>query len=214
MTERISILLVDDHLIVREGLATLIQTEPDLMLVGEAENGLEAVEFCRHQTPDVILMDLVMPHMNGIDATVKIVQMGAGTQIIALTSYVDTETVQKVLNAGAVGYLMKDVSAEELSAAIRAAHAGQSTLSHEATKALIQPQTGLQKVGDSLTERELEVLALLVPGYTNSQIAENLSISPSTVKNHVSNILSKLGASSRTQAVKLAIQHELVDLSA
>ena len=209
----IRVLLVDDHTIVREGLATLIDVIPDLELVGEAANGLEAVQLCAAHQPDVVLMDLMMPKMDGVSAIPIILEENPAIRIVALTSFVDKEMVQSVLAAGAAGYLLKDVSANELAAAIRTANMGKPIMAPEAMQELIQAQKEVPSPGHDLTKRELQVLERMVPGLTNAQIAQELSISASTVKNHVSNILSKMNASSRTEAVKLAMQYKLVDVA-
>jgi NarL family two-component system response regulator LiaR len=179
--------------------------------VGEAGNGEEGVRLCRQIQPDVVLMDLLMPGMDGIAATRAIKEYCPQTQVIALTSFGEDERVQAVLKAGAIGYLLKNVSAQELVAAIRNAAAGQPTLSTEATRAVIRASTGPQTPGLDLTEREREVLVLMAKGLNNAQIAEQLVISASTTKFHVSNILTKLGASTRTEAVALAVRNHLVD---
>jgi NarL family two-component system response regulator LiaR len=209
-TDRIRVMIVDDHGIVRRGLTAVLRTFSDLDLVGEARNGLEAVERCAQLQPDVILMDLIMPELGGVDATRAIHQQWPRVQIIALTSFQEKELVQEVLQAGAISYLLKNVSGEELSEAIRAAYAGRSTLAPEAVQALIQPGKPQPTYSYDLTPREREVLALLIKGLNNAQIAQRLSISPSTSKAHVSNILSKLGVSNRAEAISLAIQQNLV----
>lgn len=213
MTQRkqVRLMIVDDHVVVRSGLSAFLLAYDDLRLVGEAGNGEEGVRLCRQVQPDVVLMDLVMPGMDGIAATKAIKDCRPQTQVIALTSFGEDERVQAVLKAGAIGYLLKNVSAQELVAAIRNAAAGQPTLSAEATRAMIRASTGPQTPRVDLTEREREVLALMARGLNNSQIARQLVISASTTKFHVSNILAKLGASTRTEAVALAVRNHLVD---
>ena len=208
----IRVMVVDDHGIVRGGLATFLMTCEDMELVGEAANGEQALKLCSQVEPDVILMDLVMPGMDGATATRLIREQCPAIQVIALTSFKEQELVEGALQAGAIGYLLKDVSAEELANAIRAAYAGKPTLAPEAAQALIEAarQPALE-IGFDLTEREREVLALLVQGMNNNDIAERLVVSNSTAKFHVSSILSKLGASSRTEAVVIAIQNNLVN---
>ena len=210
-SELIRVLLVDDHAVVRSGLGAFLMAFEDLELVGEARNGEEAVRVCEDLKPDVVLMDLVMPGMNGAEATSIIREQYPETQVIALTSYKEEELVQGVLKAGAIGYLLKNVTGDELADAIRAAKAGQPTLAPEATQALIHATTKPPDLGFDLTQREREVLSLMIEGLNNPDIAERLVVSRSTVKFHVSSILSKLGASSRTEAVALALQHNLVD---
>ena len=212
-SESIRVLIVDDHTIVREGLVTLLEAFPDLTLAGEAANGQEAVKLCAEQNPDVVLMDLMMPVMDGVTAIRKILKDHPDIRILALTSFVENEMVQTALEAGAFGYLLKNISARELAEAIRAAKVGKSSLAPEATQALIKAATAPPPLGHDLTPRELEILEHLVKGLTNAQIAQQLTISPATVKNHISNILPKLDASSRTEAVALALQHKLVSPS-
>ncbi len=205
----IRIMLVDDHAMVRRGLATFLLVFDDFKLVGEAENGAVALQLCAEVQPDVILMDMIMPEMDGATATRLIRQQFPQVQVIALTSFKEGERIQNALAAGAIGYLLKDVSADELARAIRAAHAGRATLSPEAAQSLVEAANLPPTPGLDLTEREKAVLGLLIEGLTNIQIAGKLVVSPSTVKSHVSNILSKLGASSRTEAVTLALRHGL-----
>jgi NarL family two-component system response regulator LiaR len=207
----IRVMLVDDHAVVRSGLSTFLMVCDDMELVGEAASGEQALKICQHARPDVVLMDLVMPGMDGATATRKIREQCPQIQVIALTSFKEKGLVQGALQAGAIGYLLKDVTADELANAIRAAYAGKPTLAPEAAQVLIQamqPSTG--KVGFDLTEREREVLALMVQGLNNNQIADKLVVSVSTAKFHVSSVLSKLGAVSRTEAVSIALQNHLV----
>ncbi|MDT8307719.1 MAG: response regulator transcription factor [Anaerolineae bacterium] len=210
-TQPIRVMLVDDHTMLRRGLATFLKVFDDLELVGETASGEAAIQLCERFQPDVILMDLVMPDMDGVTATRVIRQRFPTVQVIALTSFNEEGLVQKALQAGAIGYLLKDVSADELAKAIRAARAGRSTLSPEAAQALVHAATQPPPPGRDLTERERDVLALMIEGLNNTEIAEKLVVSPSTVKSHVSNILAKLDVSSRTEAVVLAIQHGILD---
>lgn len=210
-SQSIRVMLVDDHTMVRRGLATFLQVYDDLELVGETASGEAAIQLCERLRPDVILMDLVMPDMDGVAATRAIRQQFPTVEVIALTSFKEEGLVQKALQAGAISYLLKDVSADELAKAIRAAQAGRSTLSPEATQALVNAATQPPPPGDDLTDRERDVLALMIEGLNNTEIAEKLVVSPSTVKSHVSNILAKLDVSSRTEAVAVAVQHGILD---
>ena len=209
-TNPIRVMLVDDHAVVRSGLGAFLLAFDDLELVGEAGGGEEAVRLCEQFRPDVVLMDLVMPGMDGAAATRAIRERCPQIQVIALTSFKEQELVQGALEAGAIGYLLKNVTADELADAIRKAHAGRSTLAPEAAQALIRATREPPSPGHDLTEREREVLALIVEGLSNPEIAGRLVVSPSTVKFHVSNVLSKLGVASRTEAVALAVQSGLV----
>jgi NarL family two-component system response regulator LiaR len=203
-------MLVDDHAVVRSGLSAFLLAYDDLELVGEAANGEEAIRKCENLCPDVILMDLVMPVMDGATATREIRKRCPSIQVIALTSFKEQELVQGAIQAGAIGYLLKNVSADELAEAIRAANVGRPTLSTEAAQALIQVSREPSNPMFDLTDRELQVLKLLAQGLNNNQIAEKLVVSRSTVKFHVSSILSKLAVSSRTEAVALALKNHLV----
>jgi NarL family two-component system response regulator LiaR len=212
MTEprRLRVLLVDDHAMVRRGLAAFLKAFDDLELAGEAADGDEAVRRCAEVQPDVVLMDLMMPGMDGVAATRVIRERFPTVRVLALTSFRDEGLVQRALQAGAIGYLLKNVSADDLATAIRAAHAGRPTLAPEATQALVHAAARPPVPGQDLTPREREVLALMVQGLSNTAIAARLVVSPSTAKAHVSSILSKLGVTSRTEAVALAMQHHLV----
>ena len=213
-SDLVRVLIVDDHSMVRRGLSTILKIKPGLQLVGEAHNGREAVELCGQLQPNVVLMDLMMPEMSGAAATAAIRKQWPDVQVIALTSFQEKDLVREALQAGAIGYLLKNVSADDLEAAIREAHAGRSTLAPEAIQALIQieltPQIHEEDVAEAfeLTPREQEVLALMIEGLTNPEIAERLVVSRSTAKAHVSNILSKMGVSNRAEAIAMALQYD------
>ncbi len=209
-TKVIRVMLVDDHAVVRSGLSAFLMAYDDMELVGEAGDGERAVSLCGQVRPDVVLMDLMMPGMDGVTATGLIRKRFPEIQVIALTSFKEKEWVEGAVKAGAIGYLLKDTTADELAKAIRSAVAGRSTLSSEAAQVLIQSARAGEKPGVDLTGREREVLALMVDGLSNQQIAERLVIGVSTAKFHVSSILSKLDATSRTEAVSIALQNHLV----
>jgi NarL family two-component system response regulator LiaR len=210
MKEFIRVMLVDDHTMVRKGLATFLKIFDDLKLVGEAGTGAAAIKLCDEIQPDIILMDMVMPDMDGAEATRIIRQKLPLVRVIMLSSFKEGSLIKKALEAGAIGYLLKDVSAEELAKAIRLAHAGRATLSPEAAQSLVNNANLPPAPGIDLTERELEVLALMVEGLSNTQIAARLGVETSTIKSHVSNVLSKLGVESRTEAVTLALRNHIV----
>lgn len=210
MNKPIRVMLVDDHTMVRKGLATFLNVFDDLQLVGEAQNGADAIKLCNEVLPDVILMDMVMPDMDGGTATNLIRQAFPKIQILVLTSFKEGELIKKALEAGAIGYLLKDVSADDLARAIRSAYAGRATLSPEAAQSLVETANLPPVPGLDLTEREREVLSLMVDGLSNTQIAGKLGVSSSTIKSHVSNVLSKLGVASRTEAVSLALRTHIV----
>ncbi len=209
-TQPIRVLIVDDHAMVRKGLISFLKNKPELELVGEARDGREAIEYCEQLQPDVILMDLLMPELGGVAATHTIHQRWPHVKVIALTSFQEKELVQDALQAGAIGYLLKNVSGDELAEAIRQAHGGRPTLAPEAVQALVQPPSEAETMAADLTRREQEVLALLVKGMSNPEIAERLFISRATVKVHISSILSKLEVASRAEAIAMAIQNKLV----
>jgi NarL family two-component system response regulator LiaR len=211
-SQTIQVMLVDDHNVVRSGLATFLKAYEDLELVGEAKNGLEALNLCHQKKPDVILMDLMMPVMDGIAATRAILADYPDIKIIAMTSFEEEELVQGVLAAGAISYLIKNVTSDELAKAIRDAVSGRSTLSPEAARVLVHATRSTKQPLFDLTEREREVLNLVVQGQSNQQIAEALVITIATVKAHISNILSKLQVSSRAEASAFAIKNKLVSL--
>ncbi len=202
-------MIVDDHAMVRSGLGAFLLAFDDLELAGEAVSGEEAVEMCGNVRPDVVLMDLMMPGIGGVAAIGAIREKCPDTQVIALTSFAEQEHVQGALKAGAIGYLMKNVSADDLANAIRDAVSGKPSLSAEAARALVQSAGDSPPPGKDLTEAELGVLKLMIKGLNNPDIAEQLMVSTSTVKFHVSNVLSKLDVTSRTEAVALAVKHNL-----
>jgi NarL family two-component system response regulator LiaR len=211
-SQTIRVMLVDDHNVVRSGLATFLRAYDDLELVGEAKNGLEAVNLCHEKQPDVILMDLMMPEMDGIAATRAILLEHPEIKIIAMTSFEEEQLVQGVLAAGAISYLIKNITADELAKAIKDAFSGRSTLSPEAARVLVQATRPTKQPLFDLTEREQEVLNLVVQGNSNQQIADSLVISITTVKAHISSILSKLQVSSRAEATAYAVKHKLISL--
>ena len=209
MTEQpIRILLVDDHAVVRSGLAAVLTVKDEFELVGEAGNGAEAVKMCMSLNPDVVIMDIMMPVMDGVIATRKIRENNPETVVIALTSFREKDLVEGAIKAGAISYLLKNVTAEELTNAIKSAVKGQSRFSQEATQVLVNNLKEPQNY--SFTAREKEILELLTEGLPNIEISRRLHVSPSTTKFHVSNIITKMGVSSRTEAVALALKHNLV----
>jgi NarL family two-component system response regulator LiaR len=209
-THPIRVLIVDDHPMVRSGLQDFILAYDWMELAGEAQNGVEAVEFCSEHDIDVVLMDMVMPLMDGSEATRRILALGKPLKIIILTSFHERDLVQQALAAGATSYLLKNVTADELARAIRAAHSGFSTLAPEATQALVQTTHRKSGVGSDLTKQEREVLTLLVKGSSNLEISAQLLISTATVKYHLTNIFTKLGAKNRVEAATIAVEHGLV----
>ena len=209
----IKVMLVDDHPMVRQGLRTFFSTCDDIEVIAEAGNGAEAVRKCAEVSLDVVLMDMVMPGMDGATATAQILEMRPSVRVIVLTSFVDPVTVKRVLEAGAISYLLKDASPDKLADAIRQAREGRGTIDSSAAQALMAAQIEARQhtVGEDLTQREREVLALVVAGLNNRDIASKLFLSQGTVRLHVSNVLRKLDAPNRTTAAMLAIQNGLVD---
>lgn len=210
-TQPIRVLIVDDHAIVRQGLRAIMRITPGMVRVGEAGDGAEALQLVASQRPDLVLMDLVMPTMDGVQATAAIKRDYPTTRVLALTTFSDAELVLGAVQAGADGYLLKDVDVSELARAIRTVHSGQPYLHPEATRHLIQATARPEPASVRLTPREQEVLARVARGLTNRQIADDLVISEKTVSVHVSNLLSKLGMTSRTQAALYAARLGLVD---
>jgi NarL family two-component system response regulator LiaR len=209
-SDRIRVVIVDDHEILRGGIRFLLLPFDDVELVGEARSGEEALRLCEEVQPHVVLMDMMMSGMNGAETTQALLERHPQLRIIALTSFHDRELVQRAMRAGAIGYLLKGVSMDDLAQAIRSAYAGRPTLAPEAVQALVRAADRAPELGADLTEREREVLDLLAAGMSNPEIAEDMIISVAAVKYHVSSLLSKLGAANRTEAVVLALQHGLV----
>jgi NarL family two-component system response regulator LiaR len=207
---RIQVMIVDDHPIVRDGMKNMLLVFEDLAFAGEADNGRTALAFLRHSLPDVILMDIAMPEMGGIPATRAILEKYPQMKIIMLTSYPEDELIQESLEAGAIGFLLKNSAIDTIANAIRSAYVGQPVLAPEVTKALIRLKTRPLKPGADLSQREQEVLALVVEGLSNEEIAERLVISPATARHHVSACIQKLGASNRAQASAMAVKLGLV----
>jgi NarL family two-component system response regulator LiaR len=214
MTTKIKVMIVDDHGIVRQGLKTYLDLVEDITIVAEAENGLDALEKVKQSNPDIVLMDLVMPEMDGIEATQKICGSYPGVKVIVLTSFTEDEQVFSAIKAGAVGYLLKDISPPDLAKAIQAVHSGETHLHPEITKKLmnqfVSPKSDIEITPDELTPREMEVLKLIAQGLSNKELANKLTISEKTVKTHLSSIFSKLHLSDRTQAAIYALKHNLV----
>jgi len=212
-TRLIRVLIVDDHDMLREGLATFLKAFKDMEMVGEASNGREAILLAQSLSPDVILMDLVMPELDGVSAIREIHATNPNVRIIALSSFGEDRLVREALRNGATGYLLKNISANNLAEAIRAASGGLSTLAPEVAAVLVSsPAPSAVSDNHGLTHRELEVLRLLVAGATNAEIGRQLAISTFTAKNHVSSIFSKLGVATRSDAVRVAIQGNLVQM--
>ncbi|MFN2219314.1 MAG: response regulator [Anaerolineae bacterium] len=206
----VRVLVVDDHAVVRSGIEYSLMAVKDIEMVASTDSGAEAVHLCEELQPDVVLMDMMMPRMDGVSATRAILQSCPRIRVIALTSFQEGNLVQKALQAGAISYLLKDVGMDELADAIRSAARGQGVLASEAAKALAEAAAQPASLGADLTDREREVLALLVEGKSNTEISDTLSISLSTARFHVSAILSKLHATNRAEAAALAVRHSLI----
>ncbi len=214
LADRITVLIADDHPVVRHGLRTFLEVQEDIEIAGEAADGAEAVALARETLPDVVLMDLVMPSLDGIEATRQIREASPSTKVIVLTSFDDDEKVFPSIKAGAAGYLLKDVHPQELVEAVRKVHRGEALLAPSVAARLMQEvaQGKRTAAADALTERELEVLRLIARGLSNKLIARELVVSEKTVKTHVSNILAKLHLAHRTQAALYAVRERLVEL--
>lgn len=214
MSETITVLLVDDHAVVRQGVRTFLETQADLLVVGEAGSGEEAVRLAAQQVPDVVLMDLIMPDMDGVEATRQVKQVSPRSQVVVLTSYHEDEHIFPALKAGALSYVLKDLSAEELAGTVRKAAVGEAVLHPRVASRVIKELQGLRsdKVNPftELSERELEVLKLIADGMSNAEMAAKLVLSEKTIKGHVSNILSKLHLADRTQAAVYAWREGVV----
>ena len=207
----IRVMIVDDHPLVRDGLKVLLMTAPDMTLAAEANKGEEALQLCGTTAVDIVLMDLKMPGMGGVQATRAIRERYPQVKVIALTSFAEKALIEEALQAGATSYIVKNSSSEELAAAIRIAQAGQTTISRSAIQSLVQHEpSDSKRLGDDLTSREREVLALMVVGLSNAEIGRRLVIQSATVNFHVGHILSKLEASNRTEAAAVAVQLELI----
>lgn len=214
MAEQITLLMVDDHLLVRQGVLAFLELQPDLVVLGEASSGEEAVNMAAELTPGVVLMDLIMPGMGGVEATRQVKQVSPRTQVIVLTSFDEDKYIFPALRAGAISYVLKDVGPDELAETIRKAARGESTLHPRIALRVVQEIQGVKREAHlpeaDLSEREREVLLLIAAGRTNAEIAQELIISEKTVKGHVSNILSKLHMLDRTQAAVFAWQQGIV----
>ena len=214
----IRIVIVDDHAVVRQGLKTFLDLQDDIEVVGEGKNGLEAIELVDKLEPDVILLDLIMPELDGIEATIAIREKHPDAKIAILSSFSDEEKVMPALEAGVVGYLLKDIAPDELADSVRAIHAGETRLHPQITKQIMSriqvPKKSKEEAreAENLTNREIDVLKLLARGMSNDEISVELSISTLTVKTHVSNILGKLDLADRTQAALYAVRHGIAPL--
>jgi NarL family two-component system response regulator LiaR len=207
--DTIKVMIVDDHLLVRDGIELLLSTFDDIEVIAVVESGEKAFAFCKQEQPDLILMDMVMPGQDGPETIAQILKSFPEIKIIALTSFVEEDLVVRAIQAGAIGYLLKNVSADKLAEAIQAAMQGQSTIEAAAAQVLLQASHKPDKAGDDLTERERQVLALIAEGKTNKEIALRLSLSHGTVRVYVSQVLAKLGVGNRTEAARWALEHKI-----
>jgi NarL family two-component system response regulator LiaR len=211
--ELIRVLIVDDHPVVRRGIHAMVVQHDDMQVVGEADRGEQALTLCALENPDVVLMDLVLPGIDGIETTRRLLTARPSTKVLALTSSLEEQSLREVLAAGATGYLLKSATSTVLADAIRAAHEGRASLAPEAAQVLVRAQQ--QPAGpiplDPLTEREMDALRLLVAGLSNAQIADEMMLGRSTVKYHVSNLFSKLGVTTRAEAAAIAVRLKLVE---
>jgi two-component system, NarL family, response regulator LiaR len=212
MSEKITVLITDDHSVVRQGVRVFLETQPEIEVLGEADSGQLAIKMCLELAPDVVLLDLLMPKMNGVEATRQIKQVSPRSNIVILTSYHDDEFIVPAIKAGALSYLLKDVSPTELIAAVKKASLGEAVLHPQVAQKLMKGlrETGENQIVEELSKREVEVLQLVAEGLSNLEIAERLFISDKTVKSHVSNILGKLHLADRTQAAVFAWRNKVV----
>jgi two-component system, NarL family, response regulator LiaR len=212
MSEKITVLITDDHSVVRQGVRVFLETQPEIEVLGEADSGQQAIDMCSELAPDVVLLDLLMPKMNGVEATRQIKQVSPRSNIVILTSYHDDEFIVPAIKAGALSYLLKDVSPSELIAAVKKASIGEVVLHPQVAQKLMKGlrENTENQIVDELSKRELEVLQLVAEGLSNLEIAERLFISDKTVKSHVSNILGKLHLADRTQAAVYAWRNKVV----
>ena len=210
--EIIKVMIVDDHMLVRDGINLLHSTFDDIQVISVVDSGEKALALCKQEQPDVILMDMVMPEQDGPESTGRILKNFPDIKVIALTSFVEEDLVVRAVQAGAIGYLLKNVSADKLAEAVRSATQGQSTMESMAMQILVEASQKPAQVGDNLTERERQVLALIAEGMTNKEIAQQLSLSHGTVRVYVSHVLAKLGVGNRTEAARLALENNLVNI--
>jgi NarL family two-component system response regulator LiaR len=211
MSPTIRVLVVDDHPVVRRGLVTMLEQHADLLVVGECDSAEDAIRRCDGLGPEVVLMDLVLPGMSGVEATRTLLALWPELKIVMLTGSVEIDDVNRAIEAGAIGYLAKTSGSEALASAIRSARAGQASLGPEAANALVFSAKAPKFPRDPLSEREMQVLTLMVEGCSNREIAERLTLGRSTIKYHISNVFDKLGVQTRTEAAALALRQGLID---